>query len=418
LRADGLGFIGTIHSYALRLLGREGNRIGLPAILGVMDEAQADELLEQTAKELHYKGSKKDLNEAVGLALEAPALHDGEVFRSYGRATAELVAFEFFNRMQTSGALSFDAILAFAAKLITKPDSHHVYELLVDEYQDANDLVHAICIGHDCRKFFVGDPDQAIYGFAGGNVANIIAISNYSEWEVFKLQTNYRSTDCDFAAAQRLIEKNRNDRQGDEAADRNAIRYRGISVRLLTMDSPAAESIIAEEIKSSATAYENARSAAVTPSAAEAAAYRRVEAFKSGKNLLRQAAGLRSSHPTPALAASNPETICRSSAVSVIPKATKGSTDSIAGSERSLDQPALEDSKTTRHSARSRGCLTTSTPATSCAGEGSRGLLCTKAWQSAWRPLCDLHWEEKGSGDSRRRCATGASDRIRAPTRK
>jgi superfamily I DNA/RNA helicase len=55
-----LGYIGTIHGYALKILGKYGDLIGLPKPIGVRDEAQSAAMLESVAEDLHYKASKGD----------------------------------------------------------------------------------------------------------------------------------------------------------------------------------------------------------------------------------------------------------------------------------------------------------------------------------------------------------------------
>ena len=69
--------------------------------------------------------------------------------------------------------------------------------LAVDEFQDVDAVQFAVfrllCAG-DTKLNIVGDPDQAIYGFRGGDSS---FISGFKKWfpsaEVIKLDTNYRS---------------------------------------------------------------------------------------------------------------------------------------------------------------------------------------------------------------------------------
>ncbi|MCY4554495.1 MAG: ATP-dependent helicase [Candidatus Poribacteria bacterium] len=69
--------------------------------------------------------------------------------------------------------------------------------LAVDEFQDVDaiqfEVFRLLCAG-DMRLNAVGDPDQAIYGFRGGDAT---FISDFKRWypdaEILKLDTNYRS---------------------------------------------------------------------------------------------------------------------------------------------------------------------------------------------------------------------------------
>ena len=69
--------------------------------------------------------------------------------------------------------------------------------LAVDEFQDVDavqfEVFRLLCAG-DTKLNAVGDPDQAIYGFRGGDAS---FISDFKKWfpnaEIIKLDTNYRS---------------------------------------------------------------------------------------------------------------------------------------------------------------------------------------------------------------------------------
>ena len=69
--------------------------------------------------------------------------------------------------------------------------------LAVDEFQDVDavqfEVFHLLCAG-DTHLNAVGDPDQAIYGFRGGDAR---FISDFKKWfpdaEIVRLDTNYRS---------------------------------------------------------------------------------------------------------------------------------------------------------------------------------------------------------------------------------
>jgi superfamily I DNA/RNA helicase len=68
--------------------------------------------------------------------------------------------------------------------------------VLVDEYQDVNDLqikfIDLVCREH---LFCVGDPRQAIFGWRGANISYIMDFkAKYPEAEIINLRKNYRSS--------------------------------------------------------------------------------------------------------------------------------------------------------------------------------------------------------------------------------
>ncbi|GBU26402.1 DNA helicase [Fibrobacteria bacterium R8-3-H12] len=82
-------------------------------------------------------------------------------------------------------------------------------EILIDEYQDINPsqyrLVRAI-LGNSKSLFAVGDDDQAIYGFRGADIGNILRFQkDFPNCKVLKLEWNYRSTACILEAANRIF---------------------------------------------------------------------------------------------------------------------------------------------------------------------------------------------------------------------
>ena len=72
--------------------------------------------------------------------------------------------------------------------------------ILVDEYQDTNivqaEIVEALAGGEQGGNLMVvGDDSQSIYAFRGANYDNILRFPERNDGtEVFKLETNYRST--------------------------------------------------------------------------------------------------------------------------------------------------------------------------------------------------------------------------------
>lgn len=115
--------------------------------------------------------------------------------------------------------VDFDDLLALPYKILEANDdlakeiSERYRYIMVDEYQDTNDLqyklLQKICFSHN-NICVVGDDDQSIYGWRGANIKNILDFSNsFSDTKVVKLENNYRSTSKILKAANELIEHNR-----------------------------------------------------------------------------------------------------------------------------------------------------------------------------------------------------------------
>lgn len=85
--------------------------------------------------------------------------------------------------------------------------------ILIDEFQDTSDaslkVLYLLAKPQD-QIFAVGDPDQLLYRFAGANPdSNVFGFTDrYVGGQVFKLETNYRSTPQIVDASAQLIGKN------------------------------------------------------------------------------------------------------------------------------------------------------------------------------------------------------------------
>ena len=86
--------------------------------------------------------------------------------------------------------------------------------ILIDEYQDTSPSQYrllTLLTGPGTNLFAVGDADQAIYGFRGADMSNILSFTeDYPESQIYRLERNYRSTATILQAANSLIVKNTN----------------------------------------------------------------------------------------------------------------------------------------------------------------------------------------------------------------
>ncbi len=80
--------------------------------------------------------------------------------------------------------------------------------ILVDEYQDVNDLQIELIDLLGCDKLFVvGDPRQSIYGWRNARIEHILGFTaKYENAEVLQLKVNYRSTKNILELANKTIE--------------------------------------------------------------------------------------------------------------------------------------------------------------------------------------------------------------------
>lgn len=198
------GFIGTLHAFALRLLKRYSAALGYANGVALIDEEAADDLLAEVAKQMGCRDSLSRLKSLRAEGVPTLAAHEFSVDR--------LTVREFYEQMRAFGVVDYDALLTEFERLLKDPPAELealFAHLFVDEVQDSSPIdwriYRALPIPNKC---FVGDPDQAIYSFRGGDVSQMLQVSQDPTVCTIKLEANFRSTAEICAAAQRLIEQN------------------------------------------------------------------------------------------------------------------------------------------------------------------------------------------------------------------
>jgi DNA helicase-2/ATP-dependent DNA helicase PcrA len=206
-----LGFVGTLHSFCLRLCREHHVALGLPERIGVVDDEQVEPLLLSIMDLMGEKSSTK-----VALATLAASKGGDPLTRLPSRA--ELVVRRYHALLLESGMCDFDMLLHHglrAAQMamdgkVPWPYTH----VWIDEAQDSSEQDFAIYEAMPCgNKFIVGDDCQSIYAFRDTKVQQFIDVALHKagkQWTVFKLENNYRSGVVICDTAQRLIEHNVN----------------------------------------------------------------------------------------------------------------------------------------------------------------------------------------------------------------
>ncbi len=120
----------------------------------------------------------------------------------------EDIVFEFEEAKREYGYLSFNDLLLKAIEYKDRLKSFT--EVLVDEYQDTNNLQAKFLESLQFESLFcVGDYDQSIYAFNGANIEIIAGFKErYPNANIFNLSKNYRSTRYILDLADRVISNN------------------------------------------------------------------------------------------------------------------------------------------------------------------------------------------------------------------
>ncbi|NRQ51954.1 ATP-dependent helicase [Brevibacillus sp. HD1.4A] len=201
-------FCNTFHSFCVSVLREWGHRVGLEPNFSIYDQDDQTAIITAILDEFRYDAKVRQVLDCINRRQRGQE-SQGIVYDS------EQAAEEYLYRMRQSNAVGLDELLLKTLELMKQPDISAYYRnqykyVYVDEFQDTDDVQMDI-IRHLAPEnlFVVGDDYQAIYGFRGANVQNILNFpSAYQGCEVVKLERNYRSTEPIVTAANLLIQHN------------------------------------------------------------------------------------------------------------------------------------------------------------------------------------------------------------------
>jgi DNA helicase-2/ATP-dependent DNA helicase PcrA len=215
--------MGTFHRFSARLLRRHARQVGLTSDYSIFDPDDAKAVLKRAAKKLDLSLSHTPIDRVAGVISRAKNdLLTPEVFEPRWGRPVDDVALRLWPvyqaMMLAANAVDFDDLLVHVARLMADDaglramlDARHRF-VLVDEYQDTNAAQYAILRGLSLdhpNLAVTGDPDQAIYGWRGASIRNILEFErDYPASRVVKLEHNYRSTANILGTADRLIAHN------------------------------------------------------------------------------------------------------------------------------------------------------------------------------------------------------------------
>ena len=215
---------GTFHSICVRILRRDGSKIGIARNFAIMDDTDQKSIIRDVLHDLDI--DERQLTPGAALDEISKAknqLLDPEQYETKNTSfLAERVASvyrEYDRRLRESNGLDFDDLIAQTIALLeTDADVRTRYQnkfryIMVDEYQDVNFAQYRLCaILADEHKNLtvVGDDDQSIYSWRGSDYQNILRFEkDFPGATIFKLEENFRSTQTILEVANNLVSNNK-----------------------------------------------------------------------------------------------------------------------------------------------------------------------------------------------------------------
>ncbi len=211
----------TFHKFGLLFLKFNITKLGRKNNFVIIDSDDKKKILKTLDKETttsilaseisKFKNSIMSVEDVKASATDKYYLNLANVYEKYE------------NYLIENNLVDFDDLLLLTYKLLVqdkelaKQTSQRYQYIMVDEYQDTNELQYMLlkklCESHN-NLCVVGDDDQSIYGWRGATIKNILTFGEtFENVNIVKLEHNYRSTDTILLHANALIEHNR-DRLG------------------------------------------------------------------------------------------------------------------------------------------------------------------------------------------------------------
>ncbi|MCS6961820.1 MAG: ATP-dependent helicase [Deltaproteobacteria bacterium] len=208
-------FLGTFHSFSLRILRNYAERLGYKSNFSVLDEEDSSHILKSVCKSLGSNYLKmcseigRDIDYMKNMGFTYQQCQSDLVRTVWEKYQGELLA---------SNSMDFGDLLVNCKELLVKFQevrhsvSKRIDHILVDEVQDTN-LVQYELIKLLSRPphniFLVGDEDQSIYSFRGARYQNIQDFcKDFNVKNIYRLERNYRSSQEILAVANALISHN------------------------------------------------------------------------------------------------------------------------------------------------------------------------------------------------------------------
>ena len=213
-------WITTFHSAGLRIMKQELAAFGFRDEFTILDEDDQLRLYKEAYKVLKLDPKAIDprkvqwtisrwKNELIDISKIEP--------NDDGDATAQKVHVVYEQLCKDQNKVDFDDLLVRPvvtferdAELRKRWVARFPY-LLIDEYQDTNKVQYKFIrlLGESRNICSTGDPDQAIYGWRGADIANILSFEkDFPDCKKVLLEQNYRSTKVILRAAQGVVSNN------------------------------------------------------------------------------------------------------------------------------------------------------------------------------------------------------------------
>ena len=228
------GHICTFHSFCVTVLQEDSHAVSFPKSFLVLDNSDIDTMLARiyeerglTLRDMTYADARDMIELRKGIEdpeyyLDMIDMDLETLHKKYMDAvsTRDIIFYGYLYEEKKCFGLDYNDLIFFTLYIfeqnheIRRKWQERLQYIMVDEFQDIDKpqyrLMRALC-GYHKNLFIVGDPDQTIYTWRGASVKFLLDFDReFPGTRTIMMMRNYRSTPEILAAANSLIDKNRN----------------------------------------------------------------------------------------------------------------------------------------------------------------------------------------------------------------
>lgn len=218
-------WIGTFHGLCNRFLRMHWKVAGLPQAFQILDVQDQQAAIKRMLKGMNVDEERFPPKEVMwfiaGAKEKGQRPADIDAYDPDTRRKVEFYA-AYQEQCEREGVVDFGELMLRSYEIlrdhaeIRQHYQHRFRHILVDEFQDTNQLQYAWLKmfanqqrGQENSIFVVGDDDQSIYAFRGADINNMSAFQReFHVKDIIKLERNYRSFSNILDAANSLIANN------------------------------------------------------------------------------------------------------------------------------------------------------------------------------------------------------------------
>ncbi|MCB6993894.1 UvrD-helicase domain-containing protein [bacterium 210820-DFI.6.37] len=227
------GYINTFHGFCVSILQEDSHAVQYPKSFLVLDNADIDSMLKiiyeergLTLRTMTFSKARdmietRKLKDEPDYYLDMITMSLETLRQKYQQASdpKDIIFYGYLYQEKKCFGLDYNDLIKFSLYIFKRdPEIRLKWQkrleyIMIDEFQDIDALQYRlmeVLCGYHKNLFIVGDPDQTIYTWRGADVGFLLEFDQaFLDVRTIMMMKNYRSTPQILAAANSLIDKNR-----------------------------------------------------------------------------------------------------------------------------------------------------------------------------------------------------------------